>query len=369
MPRSCLCGIIPTDTRAALRRTVLRLVLLAPGVLSVSPPAFALTKEQAIENCRATVGSPNVQACMQGKSGDREGNLKICRAGVQPKMKACVLAALNAANGRANVAIELHKNGKPKEIVAPGNALPAGFVAPPRTIADITAILDSEKPDAAALAKLKEDADDDPEKGASQADLADFYNDRAVARSQLGRNAEALADAQKALAAAKSAGDFYFTQRIQLLIASQKRALGDIKGTLQNNRTMVSEADRPGTKGYLFGALQSAAKILIEMGDIPQAEGLLRRNVALLAEARTSGLPGWRTNYPIKGRNWEGIVETHRAQVLEARGQFREFGSVLRQGTGMETRFDSGLQELRNTRRRNPSFAGPWTRTSSTSPG
>jgi len=169
-------------------------------------------------------------------------------------MHACVLAALNAANGRANVAIEIYKNGKPKaDVVAPGNALPAGFVAPPRTIADITAILDSEKPDPATLAKLKAAADDEPKKGMSQAELSDFYNDRALARSQLGRNAEALADGERALSAAKAAGDFYFTQRIQILIASQKRALGDIKGTLQNNRIMVSEADRPAAKAICSG--------------------------------------------------------------------------------------------------------------------
>jgi len=109
------------------------------AVFAGSERAFALSKEQAIENCRQTVGTPHVRACMQGmgKGGDREANLATCRAGVLPKMKACVMAALNAANGRANVAIELYKDGKPKpEALVPGNALPAGFVAPPRTIAD-----------------------------------------------------------------------------------------------------------------------------------------------------------------------------------------------------------------------------------------
>ena len=303
--------------------------LLAAGFaawLVSATGASALSQEQAVENCRQTVGSPIVRACMQSMGGgDKEANRAKCRETASPKVRACVLAALNAANGRANVAIELHKGGKPQgPKVAPGNALPAGFVAPPRTIADIAAILDSEKPDAATLAKLKADADSEPDRNASQSDLADFYNDRANARSQLGRNAEALADGERALKAAKAVGDFYFTQRIQNLIASQKRALGDLKGTLQNNLTMVKEANGPGTKGYLFGALQSASRIMIDMGDIPQAEGLLRRNMAMLTEARTSGLPGWRTNYQLKGRNWEGTVETHRANIFEARGQFRE---------------------------------------------
>src|SRR5215213_4520610 len=62
-------------------------------------------------------------------------------------------------------------------------------------------ILDSEKPHPATLAKLKASADNEPGKNLSQADLAEFYIDRGTARSALGRNMEALADGEKALAA------------------------------------------------------------------------------------------------------------------------------------------------------------------------
>jgi CHAT domain-containing protein len=240
-------------------------------------------------------------------------------------MKACVTAALNAANGRANVAIELHKNGKPKDdLVAPGNVLPAGFVAPPRTIADITAILDSEKPNPGTIAKLKASADNDPGRNISQAELADFYIDRGTARSALGRNMEALADGEKALAAALASGDGYFGQRIRQFMTLQKLVLGDIKGALQISQFMIKDANRPGQKGYLFNAQRIAANILVQMGDIPQAEGYMRQSLALLQEARTSGMPGWRTSYTTKGRAWEGDVEAIRATIFEARGQFRE---------------------------------------------
>ena len=288
--------------------------------------ALALSREQAIANCRETVGRPIVQACMRGLGGggDREANLARCREGASPKVRACVIAALNAANGRANVAIEMHKGGKPKEeAVAPGNALPAGFVPPPRTIADVAAVLDGEKPDPATLAKLKADADSEPGKN-SQGDLAQFYYDRGNARAQIGRNKEALVDGEKALAAATASGDGYFSQRIRQFITLQKLALGDMKGALQMSQFMISDANRPGQKGYLFNAQRIAAAILALMGDIPQAEGYMRRSVALLQEARTSGLPGWRTNYSSKGRSWEGEVEAIRAVVFEARGQFRD---------------------------------------------
>ena len=288
--------------------------------------ALALSKEQAIANCRETVGRPIVQACMQGlgRGGDREANLARCREGASPKVRACVIAALNAANGRANVAIEMYKGGKPKEeAMAPGNPLPAGFVPPPRTIADIAAVLDGEKPDPATLAKLKADADSEPGKN-SQADLAQFYYDRGNARAQLGRNKEALADGEKALAAALASGDGYFGQRIRQFNTIQKISLGDVKGALQISQFMITDANRPGQKGYLFNAQRIAGNILVQMGDIPQAEAYMRRNIALLQEARTSGLPGWRTNYASKGRAWEGEVESIRAIVFEARGQFRD---------------------------------------------
>jgi CHAT domain-containing protein len=299
-------------------------LLLLVAVTAASERASALSQDQAVANCRETVGHPIVVACMQGlgKGGDREANLAKCRAGATPRVKACVMAALNAANGRANVAIELHKDGKPKaDVVAPGNALPAGFVAPPRTIADITSVLDNEKPDPATAAKLKADADNEPGRNA---DLAQFYYDRGNARALLGRNVEALTDGEKALAAATTSGDGYFGQRIRQSITLQKLALGDIKGALQISQFMITDANRPGQKGYLFNAQRIAAGILVQMGDIPQAEGNMRKSIALLQEARTSGLPGWRTNYPIMGRAWEGDVEATRAIVLEARGQFRE---------------------------------------------
>src|SRR5579864_66607 len=99
-------------------RPILRISALFATVLSASAgQAFALTTEAAIESCRAKA---------------------------HPQVVACVMAALNAANGRANVAVAIPTESTPK--LAPGNALPAGFIPPPRTIADITAVLDSEKP-------------------------------------------------------------------------------------------------------------------------------------------------------------------------------------------------------------------------------
>ena len=310
-------GVLPTALAAGV---IASLALVATS----GSAGAALTKEQAIANCRESVGRPIVMACMRA-SGGGEANFARCRENATPKVKACVIAALNAANGRANVPIEMYKSGKPKEeIAAPGNALPAGFVPPPRTIGDIAAILDGEKPDAAVLAKLKADADSEPGKNLSQSDLAQFYYDRGNARAAVGRNTEGLADAEKALSLTTASGDSFFGQRIRQFITIQKLSLGDVKGALQVSQFMVTDANRPGQKGYMFNAQRIAAMVLVQMGDIPQAEGYMRRSLALIQEARTSGLPGWREGYAKAGRAWEGEIEAIRAVIFEARGQFRE---------------------------------------------
>ena len=58
-----------------------------------------------------------------------------------------------------------------------------------------------------------------------------------------------------------------------------------------------------------FNANRSIAAILIQMGDIPQAEAYLRRSLTAIQEARTSGLPGWRASYARFGQSWEGEIE------------------------------------------------------------
>jgi len=82
--------------------------------------------------------------------------------------------------------------------IAPA-AIAQTFVPPPRSIADITAVLDSDKPDPTKLARYTAQADAQPPVGASGTDLAKFYRDRAVAASQVGRAEQWLADGKQAL--------------------------------------------------------------------------------------------------------------------------------------------------------------------------
>ena len=234
-----------------------------------------------------TVGRPIVQACMKGSGG--AGNLEACRAKATPQVKACVMAALNAANGRANVAVAIPTEAAPK--ISVGNALPAGFVAPPRTITDITAILDSEKPDLKTIEELKAEADAQPGKKSGE-DLAQFYFDRGNTRAQLGRLADSLADANKAIEVGRSAASPLMMGRLIALAAQQYSAAGDPKKAFELYQRQLREvASQKGAQGYQFGANRAIAGILIQMGDIAQAEAYLRRSQTPLQEARTSGHP------------------------------------------------------------------------------
>jgi CHAT domain-containing protein len=320
-----------TERRVFSLRQVSLCKIVAVGFL-IGPAgsAFALSKEAAIENCRMTVGKPIVHACMQAAGGRRGGaDLEACRAKASPQVKACVLAALNAANGRANVAVEVPKEVAPK--LEPGTALPKGFIAPPRTISDITAILDSEKPDVKLIEELKADADSTPTGKESREDLAQFYFDRANARSQLGRLTESIADANKAVEVGRGTVNANMMARLMQLLAVQYSAAGDPKRALEVTQKQLRDtANTPVAKGYQFSTNRAIAGLLIQMGDVAQAEAYLRRTLTAIQEARTSGLPGWRASYARIGQNWESELEGTRAMIFEARGQFSEAEAAYR---------------------------------------
>jgi len=251
--------------------------------------------------------------------GDREANLAKCRAGVVPKVRACMQAALNKANGRANVAITVEDGARKKEVVDLGRALRAGFVPPPRTINDITAVLDSEKPDPKSYAGIKAQAD--AEAGPGSPTAANFYIDRGNARLTLGRVDEALADAQKAL---QVASDAHSAHRARHFIGSVKAAQGDPKGALQAFQDIHRGATAQRFFGWIVVSSWNIIQGAIAIGDVAQAEGYLRQMKLAITEARTGGHPIVRQKYQLQGRSWEADYEASQAAVFEARGQYRE---------------------------------------------
>jgi CHAT domain-containing protein len=281
---------------------------VATGLALGVTPSSAFDKEQAIENCRASSGHPAYMACTQ-KGGSHDACFEKARAIVQGCVRnAMPKAALFSAEKPALA-------GNPSAADVAKDAA-ASLVAPPRTISDISAILDQQKPDPAAIANLTETAEAVPPAGLKGAALAEFYYKRSQARVLIGRS-DALDDAE--LAASNATNDDYKNKgsRYEQLLIRLLRDAG------QNKRANVVAAKQMATfsnqnKGKLFTLNQSFANALLKGGDINAAESYVERNRSLLKEAQR-----W-TVFPIYGMVWQAMVEDGTARIAESRGQFAE---------------------------------------------
>ena len=281
-------------------------------------PASALELNQAIENCRSTVGKPIVMACMQGGGG----NLESCRASAGPKVKACVRSAMMAARPKAAL-FDAAKVSAPKpgeaaaDAAALANRAPASLVAPPRTISDIAAVLDQQKPDAAKIAELTTTADAPVPNGLKGLALADFYYKRGQARTLLGRADDALADAELAVSNGQGSDYNKVGSRYEQLLMRRLRDAGQHKRANALVAKQMAAFANQG-KGRLFGLNYALALGYIRNGDTNTAESYVARNRTLLAEAQR-----WPV-FPIYGMNWQAMVEDGNARVAESRGRFTD---------------------------------------------
>jgi CHAT domain-containing protein len=300
--------------------------------------ARAASHEQIIESCKQA-HMEELRTCVRGKVGnpktaigpELEKARQACGGAI---VRPCVLR--EEQKQAAGVAAP----SAPKDTPAPAGDAPleirTSFVAPPRTIADITAILDSEKPDEAQIAKRRATAEASPN-GLSGPNLAQFLFDRAGARALLARNKDALADGLQALDIAKHGMDLRFLARTRRLVALQFQATGNPKGAIVILQQQVGEGDVPGRRGTVISSLRSLAQIFISLGDINAANGYVNRAQAMVSEARGSPNPKWRASYPIYGHNWEADADAARGLVFEARGQYADAENSFRRAEAFET--------------------------------
>jgi CHAT domain-containing protein len=293
--------------------------------LLVSSGLSALELNQAIESCRASKGKPAYMACMQG-GGTHEACFARAKSIVQP----CVRSAMMAARPKAalfsaeKLSTAPTASGKPSAAELARDAT-ASLVAPPRTVTDVSAILDRQKPDAAEIAKLTATADAAPPAGVKGADLADFYYKRAQARSLLGRN-DALDDAELAVTNAPGGDYKNIGSRYEQLLMRRLRDVGQNK---RANALLAKQmaAFATESKGKLFGLNYSMVLGYVKSGDINTAESYAARNRTLLTEAQR-----WPV-FPIYGMVWQAIVEDGNARIEEARGRFAEAEAAYRKAS------------------------------------
>jgi len=304
----------------------------------ITEPAIAATHEQIVETCKQAL-MPQLHACVVGKVGNPQaaigGDLEKARQACgQAIVRPCIMREeQKQAAGVAAPAAPTDDAAVTPTDAAP---VPTAFVAPPRSIADITAILDSEKPDAAQIAKREAAADAAPPGNLPAAKLADFYFDRASARALLARNKDALADGLQALDIAKNGLDLRFLARTRRLVAQQYKLLGDPKDAIAILDAQIREGYVPGRMGTIINSLRQMAQIQVSVGDVNQANSYVGRAVSMVQEARGSPNPHWREAYPIFGHGWEASADSGRGLVFEARGQYADAEAAYRRAEAFE---------------------------------
>jgi hypothetical protein len=284
-------------------------------VLTISQLS-ALELDQAIGSCRASHGKPAYMACKQNG-----GTHEACFDKAKSIVQSCVRSAMTAARPKAalfsadKLSAPPAAGEKPNPADAANDAA-ASLVAPPRTISDISAILDQQKPDPAEIAKLAATAEAAVPAGLKGADLADFHYKRAQARALLGRS-DALDDAELAASNATGADYKNLGARYEQLLMRLLRDAGQHKraGALLAKQMALFASQ---SKGKLFGLNFSLVLGAIKSGDTNLAESYAARNRSLLTEAQR-----WPV-FPIYGMAWQAIVEDGNARIEESRGRYAE---------------------------------------------
>jgi CHAT domain-containing protein/tetratricopeptide (TPR) repeat protein len=199
-----------------------------------------------------------------------------------------------------------------------------GFVPPPRTISDIAAILDQQKPDPAKVAAIVAKADAQPSASLTGVALAQFHFERSNAASQLGRLIEAASDTKLAFEIAERSGMSFGLSRQYLgaWIGYELAVGNDRSGRELSLRRLARETSLPGRVGALAGAISAS----IALGDLETAKVELLQLQTMVSSIRNDPRSGARDLYE-SGYivpNLSGRLALASGQFTEAERFFRE---------------------------------------------
>jgi len=156
-----------------------------------------------------------------------------------------------------------------------------GFVAPPRTIKDITATLDQQSiadPEESAQRVAK--ADEPPPAAGDAETLAKFYWARGKAAENIGRDRQMLEDLRTALEYAEKTGSV--NPKLWTNLAWAENSIGNYKTAvrLMRLRTKTEPENR--------GASAGLVRMLVRSGDMEAAEEEKQHTMQLLANTRNT---------------------------------------------------------------------------------
>jgi tetratricopeptide (TPR) repeat protein len=199
----------------------------------------------------------------------------------------------------------------------------APFVPPPRTLQDITAILDEQRVENPELLAAKAKVGETPPAAPTYPTyLTRFFFDRGRAAQFIGQLRQARADLEQALVHARQAS--IDTHRILERLA----VVEDQAGRPSEAIARIREAARAvpaNDRGALFSIYRNLVWWQVRLGDITAAERTLGDLVALDRESSR-----WTDIRPSTRETWSGLVAIARGAVAEGRGRFSDAGTHYR---------------------------------------
>ncbi|MCA3263443.1 MAG: CHAT domain-containing protein [Telmatospirillum sp.] len=197
------------------------------------------------------------------------------------------------------------------------------FQPPPRTISDIAAILDQQKPDPAKVAAALAKADAQPAPALQGAELAAFLYERALASGELGRIQQRLADLRQAneLARAANVGG-QIQQRYLQQLAQAEAASGNVGTAIKMTETRVAEATNPVQR---FNATSGLVGWSVNRGDLARATAELKKMEDLLVEIRQNSRMPQQTLWDVQSgvARARGLVAMESGRYAEAEAHLR----------------------------------------------
>lgn len=200
----------------------------------------------------------------------------------------------------------------------------AALAAPPRSIADIVAILDQEKPDPARRARLVAAAEAAEPPGLDARERSRFLYGRAQAANQIGRTEAALADTETAIRLGQSVGDDVY--RMQQLYAGLLRMTGKPQESLRYYIEIAETESRGRQRGRLFSIYRSIVQGATVGGDFAMAQRYLGYAEQQLREITNNARS---QNVFMFVSSWQADIDTAKSILATNRGQYAEAESHL----------------------------------------
>ena len=200
-----------------------------------------------------------------------------------------------------------------------------GFVPPPRTITDITGILEQQKrKDLKTLGQMRVVADEKPPVASNDAELAMFYYKRGEKADHLGRQNQALADYQKAAELFELSNNDEYSAYALEAAAYLTSYLGNYSDAIKGIRKAI-KLTRSDWQDSIVSLRYVLAGMAAEAGDFALAEQELKRARPLLNEVRS-----WDDMTQRGLTIIETLRSTARAMVLAKRGKLDEAEVLMR---------------------------------------